>query len=151
MKSCSTCGFAALNLPECPVIHSPIDPSANQSCPYWTAEINYCAICRNPILKHPIFFNSIDGSLKAVCKGCKEHFGSCGVCSKSTACDFETNPSTIPKAVMKSFQQGNMITQTQIKNPARIDLTCRINCECFSEEFGCLRENGTCGKYEGAI
>ena len=150
-KTCANCGFATLGLPECPVIHSPIDPSANYNCPYWCAELNYCVFCGNIISTHPIFTQASDGSWKAMCKNCQSLSGTCATCSKSTTCDFDTNPSPIPKAVEKRFQQGNQIMITQIKNPLRIEATCRVNCECFSEEFGCLRENNTCGKYKGVI
>ena len=147
-KSCSTCGFAALGQPQCPVIGIPIDPSANHSCPYYAKELIYCERCKQVILNSAIYSQASDGSWKVYCKNCSSLSGTCGGCSKSPTCDFETNPSPLPKAVIKSFQQGNIITTQTIKNPARIDETCRKNCECFSEEFGCCREFNTCRNLE---
>lgn len=150
-KSCSTCGFAALGQPQCPVIGIPIDPSANHSCPYYAKELIYCERCKQIIPNSAIYSKAADGSWKVYCKNCSSLSGTCGGCLKSSTCDFETNPSPIPKAVEKRFQQGNQIMITQIKNPDRIAISCKLNCSCFSEEFGCCREFNTCGNYEGAF
>lgn len=88
--------------------------------------------------EHTVFF----------CDRCFSVTKTCGACIKSTQCDFETNPSPLPKQVQKTVRQGNMVMQTVIKNEERIRETCRKNCACFHEDFGCLRENGTCSNYE---
>lgn len=62
-------------------------------------------------------------------------------------CEFETNPSTIPKVVQQRIQQGPMTSIVQVKNPTRVEMFCK-NCKCFDEEFGCLKENSCCGDWQ---
>ena len=148
-KSCSTCGFAALGQPQCPVIGIPIDPSANHSCPYYAKELTYCERCKQIIPNSAIYSRAADGSWKIYCKNCSSLSGTCGGCLKSSTCDFETNPSPIPKAVEKRFQQGNIITIQTVKSEERINETCAKNCECFDHETRtCCREYNCCNKYE---
>jgi hypothetical protein len=149
-KSCLTCGYRNLNPQQCPLIGFQYTEDCNAVCPYWVAEVPTCGIC-GQVDPQAILTQKSDTSWIRLCRNCAGKSGTCGGCSKSTTCDFETNPSPIPKAVEKRFQQGNQIMITQIKNPDRIAISCRINCECFSEKFGCLRENGTCGNYEDAF
>lgn len=151
-KSCFTCALRTLNPQQCPLIGYSYTEDRNQVCPYWIDELVYCAKCGNiiPTPHYPLTHYS-DGTWKPTCENCLKLSGTCGGCSNSTTCDFETNPSTIPKAVEKRFQQGSQIIVAQVKNPSRIESTCRVNCQCFSEEFGCCREHNTCGNYEGAF
>ena len=151
-KSCSTCAYRTLNPQQCPLIGYNYAEGEKQSCPYHTTEIVYCARCGNIIPKRNYMLTHYsDGTWKPTCEKCIKLSGTCGGCSKSSTCDFETNPSPIPKAVQKRIQQGNQIMVTTIKNPSRIDVTCRINCPCFSEEFGCCREYNTCSNFDGAF
>ena len=149
-KSCFTCAYRTLNPQQCPLIGYNYADDRNQVCPYHTIELPKCDIC-GQIVPDSMFTQKSDGSWIRICKKCESLSGTCGGCSKSSTCDFETNPSPIPKAVQKRFQQGNQIMVTTIKNPSRIDVTCRINCSCFSEENGCCREYNTCGNFEGAF
>ena len=149
-KSCFTCAFRTLNPQQCPLIGYNYAEDRNQVCPYHATELPKCNICGD-ITPNSVLTQKSDGSWIRICKKCESLSGTCGGCSKSSTCDFETNPSPIPKAVEKRFQQGNQIMITQIKNPSRIDVTCRINCPCFSEENGCCREYNTCGNFDGAF
>ena len=149
-KSCFTCAYRTLNPQQCPLIGYQYADDRNQECPYHTTELPKCDIC-GQIDPNSVLTQKSDGSWIRICKNCQSKSGTCGGCSKSSTCDFETNPSPIPKAVQKRFQQGNQIIVTTIKNPSRIDVTCRINCPCFSEENGCCREYNTCGNFEGAF
>ena len=149
-KSCFNCAYRALNPQQCPLIGYEYTDNRNQICPYHTTELPKCDIC-GKVVPDSMFTQKSDGSWIRICKNCQSKSGTCGGCSKSSTCDFETNPSPIPKAVQKRIQQGNQIMVTTIKNPSRIDVTCRINCPCFSEEFGCCRELNTCGNYIGAF
>ena len=151
-KSCFTCAYRTLNPQQCPLIGYNYADDRNQVCLYHITEIIYCARCGNiiPTVHYPLTHYS-DGTWKPTCENCLKLSGTCGGCSKSSTCDFETNPSPIPKAVQKRIQQGNQIMVTTIKNPSRIDVTCRVNCPCFSEENGCCREYNTCSNFEGAF
>ena len=149
-KSCLTCTYRTLNPQQCPLIGYQYADDSNQVCPYHTTELPKCDIC-GQIDPNSVLTQKSDGSWIRICKNCQSKSGTCGGCSKSSTCDFETNPSPIPKAVQKRFQQGNQIVVTTIKNPSRIDVPCRINCPCFSEEFGCCREYNTCSNFDGAF
>jgi hypothetical protein len=51
---------------------------------------------------------------------------------------------------MREVRQGNMIAQTQVMNPKRVEATCRRGCPCFNEDgldngTFCMRQNGDCG------
>lgn len=83
-----------------------------------------------------------------MCGNCFSMAGTCGLCENGTLCDFETNPSPLPKQVQKVIRQGNAIIQTVVKNPERIRETCLKNCPCCDPNFGCFKENGTCGIYK---
>lgn len=152
-KSCLTCGYRNFNPQQCPLIgYQYTENDTNAVCPYWVDEVVTCAVCGQIIPKKNYCLTHFkDGTWKPTCDNCLKLSGTCGGCSKSSTCNFETNPSPIPKAVQKQIRQGNQILVTTVKNEERIRETCEKNCGCFSQEFGCLRENGTCGKYEGAF
>ena len=150
-KSCFTCAFRTLDPQKCPLIGYSYTEDRNQVCPYWIEELPKCEVCGRIDPNYVLFLNKDETAYMPVCFNCSKLSGTCGGCSNSTTCDFETNPSPIPKAIEKRFQKGNQIIVAQVKNPSRIDITCRVNCQCFSEEFGCCREHNTCGNYEGAF
>ena len=146
-KSCLNCGYRSLNTEKCPVIGYPYKDTT-QSCPYWVAELPICGLC-GQVDPQALFTQKSDGSWIRCCQNCTSKFNTCGTCSKSSACSFETDPSPLPKAVQKQVQQGNMTTITTIKNPERIDITCRKNCECFDHENAvCRREYTYCRNYK---
>ena len=151
-KTCQTCGYSSLNTEQCPLIGYKYQQNEKDICPYWTRELVTCGRCNQIIpIRHYTLTYFSDGTFKPICENCLRLSETCGGCSKSTTCDFETNPSPIPKAVQKRIQQGNQIMVATVKNPDRIRETCQKNCECFSEEFGCCRELNTCGNYKGAF
>ena len=150
-KSCFTCAFRTLNPQQCPLIGYSYTEDRNQVCPYWIEELPKCEVCGRIDPNYVLFLNKDETAYIPVCFNCSKLSGTCGGCSKSSTCDFETNPSPLPKAVQKQIRQGNQIMVTTVKNEERIRETCQKNCGCFSQEFGCLRENGTCGNYEGAF
>jgi hypothetical protein len=151
-KTCQTCGYSSLNTEQCPLIGYKYQQNEKDICPHWTRELVTCGRCNQIIpIRHYTLTYFSDGTYKPICENCLKLSGHCGGCSKSTTCDFETNPSPTPKAVQKRIQQGNQIMVATVKNPDRIRETCQKNCECFSEEFGCCRELNTCGNYKGAF
>ena len=150
-KSCLNCAFRTLNPQQCPIIGHRYTEDRNQVCPYWVNELPKCEVCGSIDPNYVLFLNKDETAYIPVCSNCSKLSGTCGECLKSATCDFETNPSPIPKAVQKRIQQGNQIVMAQIKNPSRIDATCRINCPCFSEENGCCREYNCCNNFEGVF
>ena len=148
-KSCFTCAYRTLNPQQCPLIGYNYADDRNQVCPYHTTELPKCDIC-GQIVPDSMFTQKSDGSWIRICKNCQSKSGTCGNCENSHTCDFETNPSPIPKAVQKRIQQGNQIMVVTVKNDARVAETCAKNCECFDlDSNSCNRENNTCGKHKG--
>ena len=151
-KSCLTCAYRNLDPQKCQLIGYDYAANPHTSCPYHSIYLTTCGRCGRIIIPPDIYHTlSDDNTWRTLCKQCNSLSGLCPSCSSANYCDFENNPSPLPKAVEKRFQQGNQIMITTVKNEARVKETCAKNCKCFSEEFGCLRENGTCGNYTGAF
>lgn len=105
-----------------------------------------CFICGSPDGETPVY--TADGTyLKSLCKNCSKIPAQCGLCVKGQECSFQTDPSPLSKVIVETVQKGNMTMQRQVKNPSRIEITCKQHCSCFSEEYGCLKENGICSNY----
>lgn len=149
-KTCYNCGYRALNPQQCPILGIPPGPTA---CPFYRRELVYCTICNQVIPgRNVTFTQASDSYWKAVCEKCLPVLGTCRTCSKGSTCDFETNPSPIPKAVEKRIQQGPQTMIVTVKNDERINETCAKNCECFDhEEKICSREYGYCQKHNATF
>ena len=86
-----------------------------------------------------------DGDLwHILCPNCADQLNSCGFCKNAGKCDFETNPSSLPKFIQKQIRQGNMISVMAVKNPERQKITCQNGCLCYSEEWDCMRQLNWC-------
>lgn len=107
-----------------------------------------CALCGNQAYKLPMVLMNGEKPPLLICERCNSLSGTCVRCVSARTCPFETDPSPIPKTIQKQFWNGPMISVAEVKNPARIDITCKTSCPCFSEDFGCMKEYNTCGKYE---
>ena len=95
-------------------------------------------IC-NTALNGPNVVYSHD--LKEVfCLRCAPYSHTCVTCAHRDGCDFETNPSPLPKQVQMTQRQGNAVISQVVKNPERIKITCQNGCLCWSEEYGCGRQ-----------
>jgi hypothetical protein len=108
--------------------------------------LNLCDYCG----KYPGEIVDSNGDV-FLCRNCFSQAGTCYLCVNGALCEFETNPSPLPKQVQKTVRQGNMMVQTVIRNPDRTAITCLSNCPCFDSNFGCLKENGTCNKYKEVL
>ena len=108
---------------------------------------NYCGR-ENPQLVFT-FFN--ENHPVSACPNCAQFYNTCRLCTNNASCEFETNPSPIPKQVMQTIRQGNMVVQTAVPNPERTKAFC-TDCGCYSTDPPmCLRQFGTCGKYNEYI
>lgn len=93
----------------------------------------------------------INENCTGACERCASLFGTCSMCLNGVNCEFETNPSPMPKQVMQTIRQGNMVMQTVVPNPERIKAFC-TNCSCYGiDPPMCLRQFGTCGQYNEYI
>lgn len=88
-----------------------------------------------------------NGTYYLACARCYASFYTCQACVHEANCDFETNPSPIPKIIPQEIRQGNCIVQMPIKNPERVKLTC-FKCKCFNHDtLLCNREVFYCNEY----
>ena len=96
----------------------------------------------------------IDGK-KVFCKECASLFGTCLTCVHSCKCEFDDNPAPIPKIVIhkerQQTAQGFIEQIQQVPNPQRIKTFClEEKCICcdHADKPHCMRQFGTCDKYE---
>lgn len=100
-----------------------------------------CDYCGNPAS------TVVDSEGNCSCVNCCQKFYTCIMCTKVHECEFETNPSPLPKVVMQTIRRGPAVMQTQVRNPQRIAEFCH-KCQCWnSEEEFCAREDGWCKNY----
>lgn len=94
---------------------------------------------------------------KYFCNECAELFGTCAMCVHGKKCEFNTNLTPIPKVISKRERQqtemGYVEQVYQMPNPQRIKALCiEMECTCCKEcedgKFRCMRQFGTCEKYE---
>ena len=143
-QKCNNCGYADWDTAKCRLLGIHIEPKDGLTCTQWKQELDVCTICGKVIVSNPYLISNND-SWNMVCGECVQQLNTCRNCQNSQSCDFETNPSSLPKAVMKRFQQGNQIIQTQIKNEERIRQTCEKNCCCWDvKNRVCRKEYNYC-------
>ena len=146
-RTCGKCALQEYNGGVCPIFERKFEPN-EPACPDYQYEVFPCDICKR--LTAFAIVQRIDGKISFLCPECGEKLYTCATCEKAKYCDFESNPSSLPKMVQKQSRQGNMISVMTVPNPERIRETCLKNCDCGSEEFGCMRKNVGCcdGKWE---
>ena len=145
-EDCAHCALPTLNGGICPIFRTkPKDK--DKSCPMFKFTVENCEVCGQPIITKTIIDITEEGNFYYLCEDCSAKTGTCLTCKIREECEFETNPSTIPKVVQQRIQQGPMTSIVQVKNPARVEMFCK-SCKCFDEEFGCLKENGCCGDWQ---
>ena len=126
---CDECALKNLAQGACPVFQA--DMSGQAGCPYFHKTLDTCELCGNIIIDKAVVLIE-DEKAHYLCSGCA-NASPCAKCGKCS-CAFETDRSCPePPYIMKTQQQGNMIIQTQVLNPRRIDATCRKGCPCFYE------------------
>ena len=150
MKKCKTCGFLDPARNICPIMRLQVDPTADFCSKH--IELQECGTC--PICGKPIYNTNLlldlqeDGSVRSLHLTCGQSLNTCATCKHASVCEFETNPDPMPKMVNQTTRQGNMVLQTTVKNPSRIEKFC-FKCQCFDKEIGCLKENNCCkGNWE---
>lgn len=150
MKDCKNCLFLS-DSSFCLRIQGTISfPDEVHNCPFYINKesARICRICGQSILASATY-DSV--AFLTFCPTCSAKYGTCELCKNAVTCAFEEDPNPLPKVIMKTFKQGNMVIQQQVQNPERIAETCGKLCHCYSEEFGCLRQYGNCNKFETII
>ena len=108
---------------------------------------NVCGWCGRPVDSHAIYLINEDDSNQIICNDCLKLKGTCVTCINGDACEFETNPSTIPKTIQKPQYLGGATVISTEKNPERIKLLCKT-CSCYDEQLGCLKELRECKNWK---
>lgn len=146
MPGCNTCVFCK----ECPIFHA--DMTDKEGCPIWSEKLEICDMCGKGIVGMVCWTHEEDKWYKT-CGSCTNAAG-CATCGH-TYCAFQADRScNEPQMVMREMRQGNMIMQTQIMNPKRVEMTCRKGCPCFNEDGldsgnFCKKQNGVeCSNYK---
>lgn len=124
--------------------------SHNVACASFSSQRYECDICHRQIHHTEVIYDS--KSNKIICSDCSNRLSSCDNCNNGHLCLFETDPSPLPKQIQKQIRQGNMFGQTIIKNPDRIDITCKKNCPCWNTETeSCNKQLRYCANIQEVI
>lgn len=145
IKYCRTCAWLDSESHGCKLKRILVDPDKD-FCSKHATSINTCDYCGGPV-NVPIVDMDENGNIYLSCERCLHKSGTCAVCVSSQDCAFITDPSPIPKILRKQIKQGNIYLETDVMNPERIEITCKVNCPCWSADFGCGKQIGTCGKH----
>ena len=147
-KFCETCGLLDPKLQKCRLFGHQVEPTADFCSRHGTPIIS-CGLCGSMLLASQAVVNTKGADdITLICRQCSSLYGTCALCKHGNSCSFETDPSPLPKVVQRKIQQGNATMVTQIKNPERIEITCKQNCPCYDQELECLKQYNNCGKYE---
>ena len=150
MSKCDTCALNKLQGGACPVFNA--DMTGKDGCPMYQYELQTCDLCGNVIVGTVFLEHDDNMDWHRLCQSCI-NASPCKTCVHQY-CAFQQNQECKePPYVMREVRQGNMIAQTQVMNPKRVEATCRQGCPCFNEdgldtgEF-CGRQNEWgCNKY----
>ncbi len=127
---------------KCKLLNKPVDKKCR--CPYYTTQEIDCDFCGKPILSGGVYENG-----RIYCDKCGHKLGYCTTCRHASICSFESDPSPVLKTIQQSVKRGNMMASMSVKNPSRIEITCKKGCSCWNDEFGCLREiSRSCDAWE---
>lgn len=149
IKFCNTCACCDKIKEMCLYYGTHID-IAKDFCSKHADSLEFCDICGKPIVTSSFLQQDDEGNWVKICNQCNNLLNTCQLCTCAHVCEFETNPDPMPKTIVKTIQQGNMVMQTQIKNPDRIAKFC-YGCPCWmgdgidacGKEFniGCCKQN----------
>lgn len=147
-RTCGQCALMQQNGGACPLFNQAM-PADEPGCPAFASELFTCELCGQQYpTRNRIIDVSDEENLHFFCTSCRQHCNHCPTCANAKNCSFETDPSSLPKTIQQQIRQGNMVQIMTVKNPSRVEITCKKGCPCFSEEFGCLRQNNSCGNYK---
>ena len=144
-KYCGTCRILDPMQHVCQLNGRQVNPEED-FCSKHKSTLEYCELCGKPTIQP--FFTQEAEKWHVFCDNCIHKVNSCAFCTLGNQCDFETNPSSLPKIVQKQIRQGPQVMITTIKNPDRIRETCQILCDCFDAKIGCLRDFNYCDKLD---
>ena len=145
-ETCATCAFKHPQALACRRTGENI--TLEHYCAEWTDELFNCEICGNPIAIQMIWESELTHDHHLICPECFRSFSTCRMCASGKHCAFEAD-TTLPKQVMQTIRQGNMVMQTQIRNPELVKKTCEAGCKCYDKAGQyCRREDGYCVEHD---
>lgn len=117
--------------------------SALKGCPYHSSVAYRCEFCGKYLIPEQVIITDN----KFVCESCLALLSTCRGCRNSiTACRFAKDSSvTEPFYTVQTQRVSGGQVQRQIKNPARIEKTCKL-CKCFNGET-CGRDYDYCANH----
>lgn len=140
-KLCNTCRLRDSSRQICLLTGQAV--KNDDYCSKHTTDSETCALCGNIVIS-PIYTQNGEKWIP-LCQECASvGLNHCYFCEKAQECDFETNPSSLPKYIQKQVRQGNMISIVTVKNPSRIEITCQKNCSCFDPNLDCMKQFNYC-------
>ena len=148
-KYCRSCSFFDGSQNACLYLNIRVDPNS-----YFCAnhderiDCGTCVICGKPMTNMNCVRDVLpDGDYRLIHYACAKKLNTCSTCVHGQICEFNTNPDPMPKVVVETVRQGNMVIQQQVRNPSRVEKFCAA-CPCFNHDFGCFKENNCCdGKW----
>lgn len=145
-----TCGQCALRAPEsdvCMLFRCKI-PGLDKGCPSGTMQVFKCENCGSILLSSGVVYDLTDPENGHIlCSDCASKSNTCDMCRHNTGCSFMESSDPTPKLIQKQVAINGGYAVTQIMNPERIRNTCKKGCPCFSDEFGCSRQNNWCNNH----
>ena len=141
--TCNSCALKTQDGYHCSLTSWEIKPFED-SCFRHTRSVTSCEFCNIPLIGKK-YLELIDDKYNVLCPSCHSKMYTCQLCIKSNKCLFQTDPSSLPKTVARTVRQGNMIMQTEVRNPDREKITC-TKCDCWIENE-CQKEQGRCKNF----
>lgn len=143
LKFCKTCGLLDVVQNVCRLYKKIVNPEADY-CSEYNENPQACDYCQRYVPNEALNIVFNGDKTHFMCPRCASAINTCNFCEELNYCDFETNPSSVPKIIKQEIRQGNFISVQTVKNIERIRLTCQNGCKCWSEDFGCMKEFGYC-------
>lgn len=144
-KLCKNC--ALYNQEQKVCMRAGVPQAPEDHCSSFIKDISLCELCGRPLFS-PFSYLYENEKIIKVCGSCFSRRNTCGLCTNTQTCDFQSNPIGLPQMVEQTIQKGNMIIQQSIPNPERIEATCKANCACWNHEMNCCnRQFQTCGSF----
>lgn len=143
MSKCDTCALNKLQGGACPVFKA--DMTGKDGCPMYQYELQICDLCGNVIVGTVFLEHDDNMDWHRLCQSCI-NASPCQTCVHQYCAFQQDSNCPEPPMIMREVRQGNMIMQTQVMNPKRVEATCRQGCPCFNEDG--LDTGAFCGRQD---
>ena len=143
-ETCATCAIRHPQTLVCQLTNQP--KKDDDFCSNHQEELDRCDLCHD--LAIPLLCFPTEGRYYFLCQSCFRSLSTCRMCASGKHCAFEAD-TTLPKQVMQTVRQGNMVMQTQVRNPELVNKTCKAGCKCYDNAGQyCRREDGYCIEHD---